>query len=349
MKQGGRAAGVASADVAERPYWVLLSMVDGIGPVWFNRLVDRFGGAKAAWNAPPLELARIGLEQRAVRSLLDLRARVDAEAEWLRLERLGVDVVTLDDSEYPTKLREIADPPPVLYVKGALTLADDWSLAVVGTRRASAYARQVTDRVVGEVARAGVTVVSGLVRGVDSFAHRAALAAGGRTVAVLGSGLDRVYPTENRHLAEEIAERGAIVSEFALGTPPDAINFPRRNRIVSGLALGTLVVGAMITATAAAEQGRDVFAIPGSILSPLSTGPHQLIKEGAKLVSSASDILEELHLDAVLEQRAVRQELPADATEAALLGLLTHEPVHVDELGRAANLRMAVVSSTLTC
>jgi DNA processing protein len=195
---------------------------------------------------------------------------------------------------------------------------------------------------------------SSLGRGVDSFAHRAALTAGGRTVAVLGSGLDRVYPTENRHLAEEIAERGAIVSEFALGTSPDAINFPRRNRIVSGLALGTLVVeadfksGAMITATAAAEQGRDVFAVPGSILSPLSTGPHQLIKEGAKLVSSATDILEELHLDAVLEQRAVRQEVPADATEAALLALLTHEPVHVDELGRAANLPMAVVSSSLT-
>ena len=171
---------------------------------------------------------------------------------------------------------------------------------------------------------------------------------------MLGSGLDRVYPEENRGLAAEIAERGAVVSEFPLGTPPDAVNFPRRNRIISGLAMGTLVVeadfksGAMITATAAAEQGRDVFAVPGSILSPASAGPNQLLKEGAKVVAGAADILEELHLAAAVEHRAAREQLPADPTEAALLRVLTHEPTHADELCRAAGLPMALVASTLT-
>ena len=343
-----------ATDVEERAHWVLLSMVAGIGPTWFGRLVDRFGSAKAAWSAAPLELASLGLEARAARSLIELRARLEADAEWRRLERLGVGVLTLADPGYPPRLREIADAPPVLYLSGDLTLADEWSIAVVGTRRATAYGRQAVERIVGEVARSGVTIVSGLAKGIDTFAHRAALAAGGRTLAILGSGLDRVYPAENRRLADEIVAQGAVVTEFPLGTPPDAINFPRRNRLLSGLTMGTLVVeadlksGAMITATTAAEQGRDVFAIPGSILSPFSTGPHQLIKEGAKVVASAADVLEELHLNAVVEQRSAREQLPADPTEAALLALLTHEPTHVDELGRAAGLPMSVVSSTLT-
>ena len=338
----------------ERVYWVLLSMVAGIGPARFARLLEHFGGAEAAWSAPALDLAAVGLDRRAVRSLLDLRARLDPIAEWERLERLGVAVLTLDDPSYPPRLREIADPPPVLYVRGELSLADEWAIAAVGTRRATAYGRQVVERLVGEIARAGVTIVSGMARGVDTYAHRAALAAEGRTLAVLGSGLDRVYPEENRGLAAEIAERGAVVLEFPLGTAPDAQNFPRRNRIVSGLAMGTLVVeadfksGAMITATAAAEQGRDVFAVPGSILSPASAGPNQLIKEGAKVVTTAADVLEELHLGAAIEHRAAREQLPADPTESALLQLLTHEPTHVDELGRAAGLPMALVASTLT-
>ena len=345
---------MVGTDADERVYWVLLSMVAGVGPTRFGRLLDAFGGARAAWGAGELELAAVGLERRAVRSLLDLRKRLDPEAEWRRLERLGAAVLTLDDPEYPPRLREIADPPPVLYVQGALTIADEWSVAVVGTRRATAYGRQVVERIVGEVARAGVTIVSGLARGVDTFAHRAALAAGGRTIAVLGSGLDRLYPEENRGLAAQMVEQGAVLTEFPLGTPPDAQNFPRRNRVVSGLTLATLVVeadhksGAMITANAAAEQGRDVFAVPGSILSPLSAGPNQLLKEGAKVVTSAADILEELHLTAVVEQRAAREQLPSDPTEAALLGLLSHEPTHVDELTRAAGLPTAAVTSALT-
>jgi DNA processing protein len=338
----------------ERIYWVLLTMVKQIGPTRFGRLLDRFGSAEAAWNASLLDLAGAGLDRRAVESFGKLRAAVDPEAEWQKLERQGISLVILDDPAYPAALREIPDPPPVLYLRGELSPADDWAIAVVGTRRASPYGRQATERIVADVARAGVTIVSGLARGIDTHAHSAALAAGGRTIAVLGSGLDRIYPDENRKLAEQIAGSGAVLSEYPLGTPPDATNFPRRNRIVSGLARATLVVeadyksGAMITATQAAEQGRDVFAVPGSIFNPLSAGPHQLIREGARVVTDASDILEELHLTAVVEQRATREALPADPTEAALLRLLSHEPTHVDDLTRSARLPSATVTSTLT-
>ncbi|HZO28827.1 MAG TPA: DNA-processing protein DprA [Chloroflexota bacterium] len=345
---------MVTASVDERIYWVLLTMVKQIGPARFNRLLERFGSAEAAWNAPMLELAAAGLERRAVESLGTLRGTVDPEIEWQRIQKAGVSVTILDDPAYPGALREIADPPPVLYVRGDLSPADDWAIAVVGTRRATVYGRQVTERIVSEVARAGVTIVSGLARGIDTYAHRAALAAGGRTLAVLGSGLDRVYPEENRALADQIAKSGAILTEFPLGTPPDATNFPRRNRIVSGLARATLVVeadlksGATNTTNHAAAQGRDVFAVPGSILSPFSSLPNQLIREGARVVTDASDILEELHLTAVVEERAAREALPADPTEAALLQLLSDEPTHVDDLTRGSKLPSATVSATLT-
>jgi DNA processing protein len=343
-----------ATSIDERIYWVLLTMVKQIGPARFSRLLDRFGSAEAAWSASLLDLAGAGLERRAIESLGKLRQTLDPEAEWRRIERHGVSVVILDDPAYPSALREIADPPPVLYVRGDLSPADDWAIAVVGTRRASAYGRQATERIVADVARAGVSVISGLARGIDTHAHKAALAAGGRTIAVLGSGVDRVYPEENRNLADQIELGGAVISELPLGAPPDAMNFPRRNRIVSGLARATLVVeadlksGAMITATQAAEQGRDVFAVPGSIFNPLSAGPHQLIREGAKIVTDASDILEELHLTAIVEERATREALPADPTEAALLRLLSDEPTHVDDLTRAAELPSATVTATLT-
>jgi DNA processing protein len=341
-------------NIDDRIYWVLLTMVKQIGPARFGRLIERFGSAEAAWRSPLLELAAAGLERRAVESLGALRDKLDPEVEWHRLESANVSVVTLDDPAYPTALREITDAPPLLYVRGTLSPADDWAIAVVGTRRATIYGRQVTERIVGDVARAGVTVVSGLARGIDTSAHRAALNAGGRTIAVLGSGLDRLYPSENRALADQIAENGVLMTEFPLGTPPDAVNFPRRNRIVSGIARATLVVeadlksGAMNTANHAAEQGRDVFAVPGSILSPLSALPNQLIREGARVVTGASDILEELHLTAVVEERATREALPADPTEAALLRLLTDEPSHVDDLTRGSKLPSATVSATLT-
>lgn len=335
-------------------YWVLLSMVPGIGPAKFKRLVDTYGSAEAAWRADARSLGMAGLDVKAAAQLVALRARLDPEAELLRLERLGIRALTLEDEAYPAPLREIADPPPVLYLQGELTPADQWSVAVVGTRRATVYGRQVVERLVGELARAGVTIVSGLARGIDAVAHRTALEAGGRTVAVLGNGVDQVYPPEHARLAAQIRTQGALVSEFPPGVPPDAANFPRRNRIISGLTVGTLVVeagqssGALITADFAAEQGRDVYAVPGSIFSPASQGTHQLLRDGAKLIVEARDILEELNLTIVAQQQAAREALPASATEALLMGLLGAEPLHIDELGRAAGLAMNELASTLT-
>jgi DNA processing protein len=263
-------------------------------------------------------------------------------------------VLTWDSPEYPASLRNIADPPPVLYVRGQLMARDEWALAVVGTRRATVYGREVTRSLVSGLAASGVTIVSGLAHGIDTHAHQVALDAGGRTLAVLGSGIDVIYPAENRKLAELIVNSGAILSEYPLGAQPESGNFPRRNRIISGLSLGVLVVegtkssGAMITADYASEQGREIFAVPGSILSPNSAGPNYLIQQGAKLVTTMGDILEELNLTMAAEQAAAREIIPDNETEAVLLRHLSAEPMHVDELGRAAQLPINEVASTLT-
>jgi len=337
----------------ERDYWLSLTRVVGIGPAHFQRLVACFGSAERAWRADGPALVAAGLDGRAAQALLALRREVDPAAEEPRLAALGITALTLDDADYPACLRTIADAPPVLFVRGSLTLADEWAVAMVGTRRASPYGRQAAEHLASGLAAAGVTVVSGLARGIDACAHRAALAAGGRTIAVLGNGLDTVYPAEHARLAAEIAASGALVSEFPLGTRPDAPNFPRRNRILAGLARATVVVeadaksGALITVRYALEQGRDVFAVPGSIFSPVSRGTNALIKEGATPVTDPRDLLEDLHLSLAVEKQAVRASLPVDPTEAALLERLSSEPLHVDEVSRATGLPAATVSSTL--
>jgi DNA processing protein len=226
-------------------------------------------------------------------------------------------------------------------------------VAVVGTRRASTYGREVTRRLVSVLAQSGVTIVSGLARGIDAVAHQTALEAGGRTIAVLGCGIDLVYPPEHRELARRIAAQGALVSEYPLGTQPEPGNFPPRNRIISGLSLGVVITeagrdsGALITADYAAEQGRDVFAVPGSILSAGCAGTNRLIQDGAKPVLDAADILQELNLTMVAEQKEARQALPTTETEALILAHLSAEPVHVDDLTRAVGLPVAQVTSTL--
>lgn len=335
------------------PYWVGFNIVRGIGPVRLRALLDAFGDIERAWHASSLDLRRAGLDRRSLENLLAARAAVDLDRELERIAAAGVRVLTWESVDYPPLLREIPDPPPVLYVKGTLTERDAWPVAVVGTRRASAYGRQVTRQLATALARSGVTIVSGLARGIDAQAHRAALDAGGRTIAVLGSGLDRIYPPEHRALAQEIADHGAVVSDYPLGTPPEGSNFPPRNRIISGLSLGVLVTeagvrsGALITVDYAAEQGRDVFAVPGSVLMHGSAGPNRLIQEGAKVVLRPEDILEELNLTMVAEQVTARQVLPADETEVTLLTHLSSEPTHVDELRQRVGLPIAQVTSTL--
>ena len=334
-------------------YWIGFNLVQGIGPKRLRALLNMFGDVETAWHASPRELAEAGLDQRSIRHLLDARARLDLDAELAKVEAAGVRVLTWEDPDYPVNLKRTTAPPPVLYLRGELRPEDEWAVAVVGTRRATAYDKEVTRKLTTDLARAGVTIVSGLARGIDAEAHRAALDAGGRTIAVLGNGLDRVYPPEHGNLAREIVTQGALLSEQPLGMRPDARNFPARNRIISGLSLGVLVVacpwnsGAIITAKQALDQGREVFAVPGGILSRNSEGPNRLLKEGAIPVTDASDILEALNLTRAVDYVDARLTLPEDPIEARLLELLSAEPRHVDDIRREAGLPVQQVSSAL--
>ena len=335
-------------------YWVGFNLVTGIGPMGFSRLLSYFKSAAAAWDAHPNELKRAGIDEKVVQHFGFVRSRINLDAEMERLLRAQIQVLTWEDPTYPRRLKEIYAAPPVLYVKGALVPEDEWAVAVVGTRKATAYGREVAIDLVGELARNGITIVSGLARGIDSIAHRAALDAGGRTIAVLGCGLDIIYPSEHTHLAQQILEHGALLSDYPLGTKPEGRNFPPRNRIMSGLSLGVLVVeagetsGALITANYALEQNREVFAVPGSIFGSASRGTNCLIQNGeAKLVQDAQDILEELNLSAVSQQMELKQLVPADDNEALLAQCLSAEPLHIDELRRTSGLPITTVSSTL--
>ncbi|MCA9848570.1 MAG: DNA-processing protein DprA [Dehalococcoidia bacterium] len=341
----------APADLA---YRVALHRIHRLGSVRFGILERAFPDLRDAWRASEGDLVAGGLDARTAQAIVRARTEADPESEIDRLESSGTHAFARVDPAYPSRLREIDDAPPVLYVRGTLSPDDDYGVAVVGTRRATAYGRQATAELSRGLAAAGVTIVSGLARGVDTIAHRTALDTGGRTIAVLANGLDTIYPPENRRLAEEITEHGAIVSDYPLGTKPRADFFPRRNRILSGLSLGTLVIegdvksGAMITAKFATEQNRDVFAVPGSIFSPQSRGPLSLIRDGAMPISSAQEILEALNLARLGAQLDFgRAAPPASDEERTLMGVLTREPQHIDEVARQTGLAAAMVSGTL--
>jgi DNA processing protein len=334
-------------------YWIGLTLVKGIGAVRFQRLLDKFGDAETAWSASPDELKQAGLGAILVERLLQVRQQVNLDRIMDQIISGRIQVLTWLDEGYPQRLREIEQPPPVLYARGDLCPEDDWAVAIVGTRRVSSYGRQVTEELASFLAANGVTVVSGLARGVDSIAHQAALQAGGRTLAVLGSGVDRIYPPENRSLAESIIENGAVLSDYVLGTPPESSNFPPRNRIIAGLAMAVVVIeagqtsGALITAEFAAEQGREVFAVPGNILAPQSKGTNKLIQQGALPLLSASDIMQALNLTQIGQQKAARKALPADEVEASLINTLGDEPLHVDEVCQQTGLAIEKVSAAL--
>jgi len=338
-----------------RKYWLGFNAVKGIGPMRLRALRATFDSLETAWHASEAELEAAGLDRRAISNLLQARQVFDLDRMLDAVYKTGATVMTLDDDDYPALLRELPDSPPVLYVKGTLLDADRWAVAFVGTRRATSYGRETTRQLVTSLAAAGITIVSGLALGIDAAAHKAALDAGGRTIAVLGCGIDRVYPPEHRKLAAEIAANGALISEFPLGTEPEGKNFPVRNRLISGLALGVVVVeaplnsGALLTADQAIEQGRDVFAVPGNITSPASAGTNRLIQNGAKLVVSADDILDELNLTrtSVETHTQVRQIAPDSPVEAALAALLETEPLHIDDLVERSGLPITTVSSTL--
>lgn len=341
--------------MSEEKYWLGFNLVKGIGPAKVQALLNKFGDLRSAWFAREEQLRQIGFDRRAIDSFFTTRAEIDLDQCLADVQAIGVSLLTWDSEAYPSYLREIDGAPHLVYVHGSLEEIDRWAVAVVGTRRLTSYGRQVTQELVTGLVLNGVTIVSGLARGVDAIAHKTALEHGGRTIAVLGSGPDCIYPPENRSLARQIVNgHGAIITEYGLGVQPEARNFPPRNRIISGLSLGVIVVeagersGAGITARFALEQGRDVFAVPGNINSPASIGTNRLIQQGAKLVTGVDDVLEELNLAMVLEHSAVQLALPETEDESALFAYLSAQPVHVDDLSLATGLSSSVVSSTLT-
>jgi DNA processing protein len=342
----------------ELSYWIAFSRVIGIGPVRFKLLLDFFHeDVAAAWQASSAALAEAGLDRKTIKSFIRQRASIIPQHELERLERLRVRIITWKDETYPLLLRKIEYAPPVLYICGNLTDDDrHYSLGIVGTRKMSAYGRQVTEHFAQELARGKVTVVSGLAMGIDTAAHTAALDAGGRTIAVLASGLDVIYPASNFNLAKRIVEsgQGALLTAFPLGVQPESGNFPARNHIISGLSLGILVTeapqqsGALITANSALEQGREVFAIPGNIFSPGSAGVNKLIQDGAHPVTHINDILMSLNLYMVPQQVEAQVDLPTSFEEQALLALLGQEPYHIDDLIRESELAAQDVTASLT-
>jgi len=344
--------------VIERQYWLGFNLVAGVGPVRTKQLLEQFGSLAEAWEATPEQLAAAGLDGRAIQNFKDARHQIDLDGELTRLDALGIGLITWDDPEYPRlldQLRPIDQAPPLLYVRGSLVATDEWAIAIVGTRSVTPYGRQVTNHLARELAASGLTIVSGLARGVDAEAHRAALEAGGRSLAVLPGGMDAVYPPEHRGLAEKIAQQGALVTIFPLGTQAEAKNFGPRNALLSALSRGVLVIeagvksGAMLTAAAALEQSREVFAVPGNITAQGSSGTNRLIQDGAHPVLEAGDVLDVLKLERITQYSEARASLPQiGGDEQVIAELLSAEPLHIDEIARQCDLPVARISSALT-
>ncbi|MBW8041751.1 MAG: DNA-protecting protein DprA [Planctomycetes bacterium] len=342
-----------SADIEK---WLKLIRLDSVGPTTFGKLIKHFGSVDRALGASVSELAKVdGVGFKTGEQIAATRNKFDTTAELELAQKLGVWIIHLDDKRYPCVLKQIYDPPPVLYIKGSLTRQDSLCISIVGSRRCSLYGQEQSSRFAHFLSSAGFTICSGMARGIDTAAHQGALSANGRTIAVQGCGLANIYPPENKKLFEMIAESGACISELPLRYEPLSENFPPRNRIIAGLSLGTIVVeagqrsGALITARAALENNREVMAVPGKIDSPLSKGPHQLIKQGAKLIESVEDIMEALgyigqqlksHVAAATIKASGKAEAPLfdtsqlnlSGSEKTIYDYLSKEPSHIDQL-----------------
>lgn len=341
-------------------YWLALNKITNLGPVTIRKLWEHFGSIEKVWGADEDVILSIeGLNRLAVKSFIQNRSQVKLEDELEKISKERVSVLTLEDKDYPELLKNIYDPPPVLYIKGKGFKKEEKMIGIVGTRRASRYGKEVAKKLAFELSQLGMTIVSGMAIGIDTCAHQGSIEAKGKTIAVLGCGVDVVYPPQNRGLAKEIESCGALLSEFSLGTETEKGSFPRRNRIISGLSLGVIVVeghydsGAMITAKLALEQGREVFAVPGQIELEQSKGPHWLIKQGAKLVESVEDVLEELNIkdprptthDLRPEQKRDYSNLSAE--EQKIVSVLSLEPKHIDRIAADSKLPISQVSSLL--
>jgi len=341
----------------ELKYWLAWNKISEIGPKRFHRLIEYFGSAENAWFVKSEEISKVlSLSNKISSRISEEKNNINPEKELDLLDQHKVRVLTINDESYPENLKTIHDPPPVLYFKGNIIKQDKNSISIVGSRKATYYGKMVAENLSKDLALAGLTIISGMARGIDTAAHRGALSVNGRTIAVWGCGIDLIYPPENRRLAKEIEESGAVITEFSFSTLPESQNFPRRNRIISGLSLGTVVVeaaeksGALITADFALEQGREVFAVPGNITSSLSNGAHNLIKQGAKLVNIYRDILEEI--PGIVTQETNTKEInpkqfSLSAEDQIIYKIISNEPIHIDEIIRISKLSASKVSEIL--
>lgn len=337
-----------------RKYWVGLSLIFGIGPIRIKRLLEYFRSPDQIWKAPKKELLRVAsVGPKIADSIIKTRKEIDLDAFLQRCHEEEIDILTLEDRQYPHKLKEIYDPPPVLYYRGSLVENDRQGIAVVGSRKMTSYGARVVKRIVPELVSAGLTIISGLALGIDGLAHQVALEAGGRTLAVLGSGVDQIYPREHTNLYQEIILNGAVISTFPPNTPPEKSNFPARNRIISGLSEGTLVVeagrqsGALITADQALDQNRQVFAVPGNIFNPQSAGTNQLLQKGAKLVASAADIFDELNININDHHLASFNQSQLTEHEMRIVQLLEGDELTSDQLFNKIDLPMSELNALL--
>jgi len=335
-----------------------LYLLSGVGSVTLRKLARFFPDFKSAWEAPLELLLQAGIGPQSAENICQKRNAINPQEEWGKVLKYGIDIVSWNDDSYPPLLKQIPNPPFLLYFKGDINVCRQLPVAVVGSRKYSSYGAQAVEQIVKRLSEAGVTIISGLALGIDGLAHRAALESGGRTVAILGNSLDEpnIYPRYHYSLSQEIVEHdGCVISEYPIPTPAAAGTFPARNRLIAGISLGTLVIeageksGSLITAQWALEFNREIFAVPGSIFSSQSEGTNALIKQGAKLVGSVSDILEELNINESTKEKNVPIEIvPENEEEKLILKSLSTEPVHIDKLARVTKLRTMTISSAIT-
>jgi DNA processing protein len=342
--------------MTDKKYWIVFGKSPKIGHSTISLLLKYFGNLEKAWQGSISDFKKAGIKNELALELSAMQKTLSPDEEAEKLEKKGICAITYKEKEYPSHLKEIYSPPAILYARGKFDKMNEFSVSVVGTRRFTDYGKQVTREITYGLAQTGLTIVSGLAVGIDTEAHKAALEAGGRTIAVLGGGIDdtTIFPSMNRSLAHKIIENGAVISEYPPGTASLKQNFPARNRIIAGLSLGVLVVeapdksGALITAYNALEQNREVFAVPGNINSKNSIGPNNLIKIGAKLVTSYEDILEELNLEFAKDYKQNREILPENDEEAKILKHLSKEPTHVDILIKKTKMDARTINSIIT-
>ncbi len=340
----------------EKPYWVAFNHVNGIGAVRIQNLLNHFGSLSEAWNGTPNEFRHCRLPEKTVNAILDFRAKTDPEQLTERILKRNISICIRTDEEYPRLLKEIDHPPAVLYYVGRMPAPGEKLMAMVGTRLMTAYGQNVAYELARYLSQNGVGIVSGIARGIDGVAHKAVVEAGGRTYAVLGCGVDHIYPPEHRDLAREIIRDGGIISEYAPGTRPDRVNFPQRNRIISGMTSGTIVVeageksGSLITARFAAEQGREVFVVPGNVTAVQSRGANRLIRDGARPFYDKEEILEFLQTWQAETPEKLSKPLQAAFStpeDKVILELTANEPMHLDEIARKSGIPLSKISSSI--